>query len=87
MHPAIPRVWTWLRCLAEQGIGTAVATSRSEAEHLLGDTATRWVAIVDGDLPAYEGFQLCALLQDELGVPTLLLAPVEPGGPPFGLHG
>lgn len=64
-------------CLAEQGIGTAVATSRSEAEHLLGDTATRWVAIVDGDLPAYDGFQLCALLQDELGVPTLLLAPVS----------
>jgi pilus assembly protein CpaE len=64
-------------CLAEQGIQAVVATSRAEAEHVLGGTASRWVAIVDGDLPAYDGFHLCMLLQEELGVPTLLLAPVS----------
>jgi pilus assembly protein CpaE len=61
--------------LAKQGIRTAVATTRREAEELLADTATRWVAIVDGDLPAYDGVHLCSLLQDDLSIPTLLLAP------------
>ena len=60
--------------LAKHGIRTAVATSRREAEELLADTATRWVAIVDGDLPAYDGAQLCSLLQDGFGIPILLLA-------------
>jgi pilus assembly protein CpaE len=61
--------------LAKQGIRTAIATSRGEAEQLLADTATRWVAIVDGDLPAYDGAQLCSLLQDGFGIPIMLLAP------------
>ncbi|HLZ31829.1 MAG TPA: AAA family ATPase [Chloroflexota bacterium] len=60
--------------LARQGIRTAVATSRRDAEQLLADTSTRWVAIVDGDLPAYDGAQLCSLLQDGFGIPILLLA-------------
>jgi pilus assembly protein CpaE len=60
--------------LAKQGIRTAVATTRREAELLLADTATRWVAVVDGDLPAYDGAQLCSLLQEGFGIPILLLA-------------
>jgi pilus assembly protein CpaE len=65
--------------LTKQGIRTAVATSRREAEELLADAATRWVAIVDGDLPAYDGAQLCSLLQDGFSAPILLLASNGPG--------
>jgi MinD-like ATPase involved in chromosome partitioning or flagellar assembly/CheY-like chemotaxis protein len=63
--------------LAKQGIRTAVTTSRDDAEVLLADPEIRWVAVVDGDLPAYDGVQLCRLLQDEHGIPTLLLAPPD----------
>jgi pilus assembly protein CpaE len=63
--------------LAKQGTRVAVVTSRDEAEVLLADPAIRWVAVIDGDLPAYDGVQLCTLVQDEHSIPSLLLAPVD----------
>jgi pilus assembly protein CpaE len=63
--------------LTEQGIRAEIALTRDAAEHLLADASTRWVAIVDTDLPAYDGWQLSRLLQDEHHVPTLLLFPAD----------
>jgi pilus assembly protein CpaE len=63
--------------LAQQGIRVETAITRSAAESLLGEPETRWVAIVDTDLPAYDGWQLSKLLQDEHDVPMIQLFPAE----------
>jgi pilus assembly protein CpaE len=64
-----------VEALTQQGMRAEIAVTRGAAEALLADTATRWVAIVDTELPAFDGWQLSQLLQDEHNVPVLLLIP------------
>jgi pilus assembly protein CpaE len=63
--------------LVADGIACATARSSREAEDLILATDGKCVAVVDGDLPTEEAFQVYRLLHGAEAVPTLML--VTPG--------
>src|SRR5438132_6832015 len=72
-----PRCLELVAALAELGVAAEVATDREAAERLVSNSASRWVAVVDGDLPAYDGWQICQLLQVDHSIPCLQLFPAS----------